>query len=96
MGLVQWAANHWFLAAIFAIFVVIILFNLNRIRAGLLTIRQFFDEVMVEMRKGSWPTKNAVISSTVLVGIATLALMIIIGIVDYGLGRVVKAIFMSS
>ncbi|MCH6563040.1 MAG: preprotein translocase subunit SecE [Myxococcales bacterium] len=48
------------------------------------------------MRKVSWPTKNAVISSTILVGIATLALMIIIGIVDYGLGRVVKAIFMSS
>lgn len=55
--------------------------------------RKFYYEILAEMRKVSWPSKDEVIGSTILVGIATLALLLVIGTVDGIFGRIVGKIF---
>lgn len=57
--------------------------------------RGYYDQVKVEMKKVAWPTREAVINSTVVVGIATLAMVFIIGLIDRFFGQVVAYIFTS-
>ncbi|GEM_PF-2344101 len=66
-----------------------------RLRAAWRRLSTFKDEVMLEMRKVSWPTRDHVIGSTLLVGVAALALMVLIGVIDVVCGRLVEIIFAS-
>lgn len=53
----------------------------------------FFREVKAEMRKVTWPSKDEVVSSTVLVLVAVVFLAIVIGIEDAILAKVVQFVF---
>ena len=51
------------------------------------------NEVLVEMRKVAWPTKEHVINSTVLVGVVSLVMVVMIGVVDKIFGDMVAMLF---
>ena len=56
-------------------------------------IKKFLKEVNGELRKVTWPTKQEMIGSTIVVVIVSLILAIFIGIVDRILGAGVHLIF---
>ncbi len=52
--------------------------------------RRFFQEVAAEMQKVTWPTKQEIISSTMLVLVMTVLLAIGVGIVDMGFQKILR------
>ena len=55
-------------------------------------IREFFQEVSVELRKVSWPTRQQTMNATVVVITVSVIVSFFLGIVDIVLARIVGAI----
>jgi len=55
-------------------------------------IKAFFQEVSVELRKVSWPTRQQTVSATVVVITVSFIVAFFLGIVDVVLARIVGAI----
>lgn len=62
---------------------------------GLEKIKRFLKEVVAELRKVTWPTKDELVGSTIVVIVVSLVVAIFIGIVDRILGYGVQALFRS-
>ncbi len=56
-------------------------------------VKKYLKETAAELRKMSWPTRQELIGSTVVVVVVSLVIAIFIGIVDRILVYAVKAIF---
>lgn len=57
------------------------------------SVVEFYHEVVIEMKKVTWPTRDSVVGSTIVVGVSTVVLTIIIGCVDWAFGHLVSLIF---
>ena len=55
-------------------------------------IKTFFNDVKLEMGKVSWPTRNELVSSTIIVLVSLTILSLFIGICDAGLSAMVNLI----
>ena len=55
-------------------------------------IKMFFAEVSAEMKKVSWPTKNEVVYSTIVVLISTAFLAVLVGLADGFLSIIVNIV----
>jgi len=55
-------------------------------------IREFFQEVSVELKKVSWPTRQQTMNATVVVIVVSFIVAFFLGIVDIVLARVVGSI----
>jgi preprotein translocase subunit SecE len=53
-------------------------------------IREFVQEVLVEFRKVTWPSRQELVNSTVVVIVVTVVLALFLGAVDIVLARVVE------
>jgi preprotein translocase subunit SecE len=51
----------------------------------------FIREAKVELTKVTWPTKDQLIRSTILVVVLTGVLAVFLGSLDYGFGYILKA-----
>lgn len=56
-------------------------------------IKKFLKEVMAELRKVTWPSKDELIGSTIVTIVVSTIIAIFIGIVDRILTFVVQSIF---
>jgi preprotein translocase subunit SecE len=54
--------------------------------------REFFEEVSVELKKVSWPTRQQTMNATVVVITVAFIVAFFLGIVDIVLARIVGAI----
>jgi preprotein translocase subunit SecE len=54
--------------------------------------REFFEEVSVELKKVSWPTRQQTVNATVVVITVAFIVAFFLGIVDIVLARIVGAI----
>lgn len=54
--------------------------------------REFFQEVLAEFRKVTWPNRQEIIDSTVVVIVVTVIIAFFLGGVDIVLARVVERI----
>jgi preprotein translocase subunit SecE len=54
--------------------------------------KQFLREVKVELKKVSWPAKKETVASTSIVLIIVVIISFYLGVVDFGLSRIVKII----
>ena len=54
--------------------------------------REFVKEVLAEFRKVTWPSRQELVNSTVVVIVVTVVLAFFLGGVDIGLARVVERI----
>jgi preprotein translocase subunit SecE len=52
----------------------------------------FFNDIKLEMSKVSWPTKNELIGSTIVVMVSLAILSLFIGICDLVLSKIVNVI----
>jgi preprotein translocase subunit SecE len=59
-------------------------------------LQKYLKETAGELRKMTWPTKDELIGSTVVVIVTSLIIAVFIGIVDYGLSTLVKWIFTGT
>lgn len=87
--------GRFILYGLVAVAVIIALVNYRRITSWIGWMRDYYHEVVMEMRKVAWPTKNHIIGSTILVGVTSVILMIVIGVVDRVFGEIVGTIFSS-
>ncbi len=55
--------------------------------------REFLSEVRAELRKVAWPTKQEVITSTIVVLMAVVILTTLIGFYDYGTTKLVNFLY---
>ena len=55
-------------------------------------IRAFFQDVSVELRKVSWPTRQDTVKATVVVVVTSVIVAFFLGIVDVVLARIVTTI----
>jgi preprotein translocase subunit SecE len=55
-------------------------------------VREFVREVIAEFRKVTWPSRQELVNSTVVVIVVTLVLAFFLGAVDIALARVVERI----
>ncbi len=54
---------------------------------------RFLKEVWIELHKVTWPTWEELKSSTAVVVVAVFLVAVFIGMVDYGLSRLVRLVF---
>jgi preprotein translocase subunit SecE len=59
-------------------------------------VKEFVQEVLAEFRKVTWPTRQELVNSTVVVIIVTVVLAFFLGAVDIGLARAVEWILGSG
>ena len=69
---------------------------MNKVKKTIEGIRIFFGEVVGEMRKSTWPERQELIESTVVVILAVLMLSVFVGISDKLLVTLVKLLVPSS
>jgi preprotein translocase subunit SecE len=53
---------------------------------------QFLKEVQIELKKVVWPTRKDTIASTTVVLILVIIIATFLGLVDFGLSRIIRAI----
>jgi preprotein translocase subunit SecE len=64
--------------------------ELQQKKAGLGTrVRNFFSEVVVELKKSSWPTRRDLVDSTIIVVITMVLLGLFVALADVVLSRIV-------
>jgi preprotein translocase subunit SecE len=56
-------------------------------------IKKFLKEVLAELRKVTWPTKDELVGSTIVTIVVSIIVSVFIGVVDRILTFVVKGIF---
>ncbi len=54
--------------------------------------QEFFREVIAEFRRVNWPSRQALINSTVVVLVVTLVISFFLGAVDISLARIVERV----
>jgi preprotein translocase subunit SecE len=59
-------------------------------------VREFVQEVLAEFRKVTWPTRQELVNSTVVVIVVTVVLAFFLGAVDIALARVVEWILVGG
>jgi preprotein translocase subunit SecE len=60
--------------------------------AAVARVREFVDEVLVEFRKVTWPSRQELVNSTAVVIVVTVVLAFFLGGVDIALTRLVERI----
>jgi len=53
----------------------------------------FLKEVRAELGKVAWSTREEIMQSTLVVIVTTAAVAVFIGVIDFGLGKVLSVIF---
>ncbi len=56
-------------------------------------IKKFSNEVVVEMKKVSWPTKEQLKESTIVVIVVTAIITVLVSLMDWVFTSIMKAIF---
>ena len=59
-------------------------------------VRDFVQEVLAEFRKVTWPSRQELVNSTVVVIVVTVVLSLFLGGVDIALARVVEWVLSSG
>jgi len=62
------------------------------VKRYIITARQFLSDAKVELRKVTWPTRKELLSTTAIVIVLVLIVSFFLGIVDFGLVKMIKNI----
>jgi preprotein translocase subunit SecE len=86
-------ATHIIGITVLAVLLLVILFSFRKIAPALLALKVFFEEVAFEMGKVSWPSRDEVVNSTILVGVTTIALTLLVLVADSIFLRILRLMF---
>jgi len=65
---------------------------MDKIKLILSKIRQFLEEARAELKKVTWPTRKQTFASTAVVLVVVIVVSIFLGLVDFGLAKIIKAL----
>lgn len=65
---------------------------MDKVKLILVKIRQFLEEARAELKKVTWPTRKQTLASTAVVLVVTIIISIFLGLVDFGLAKIIKAL----
>ena len=65
---------------------------MDRVRLIAEKIKQFLNDAKIELKKVSWPTPKQALASTGVVIVVVIIVSIFLGIVDFGLTKIIKLI----
>jgi len=65
---------------------------MDKVKLILSKIRQFLDEARAELKKVTWPTRKQTLASTAVVLVVSIFLSIFLGLVDFGLTKIIKVL----
>lgn len=82
------STGHIFLLVLLVIVALAAALAWDKVVAAFRAMRGFFSEVNFEMGKVTWPSTDEVINSTVLVFIVTIALTVMVMVVDGVFARI--------
>lgn len=69
---------------------------MSKVRGGIDNVRNFVGEVVAEMKKSSWPERQELIESTIVVIVSVLMLSAFVGISDKILITLLKLLIPSG
>ena len=79
---------QYILLALLVLLIILVAVYWRKFQAMGLAIQKFLREVRVEMQKVSWPSKNDIIGSVIVVLVAVVAITVIVGITDEVLSKI--------
>ena len=65
---------------------------MDKIKAAFVTVKSFLIEVRAELRKVTWPSWKGTVASTSVVLVVVLIVSLFLGIVDFGLTKLIRLI----
>jgi len=65
---------------------------MEKIKAITLQVTQFLRESRVELRKVTWPTPKEALASTSVVIVVVIIISMFLGIVDFGLTKIIRLV----
>ncbi len=66
--------------------------NWDKVKQIFFRIREFLGEARAELKKVTWPTRKQTLASTGVVLVVVFVMAIFLGLVDYGLAKIVKVL----
>ena len=60
------------------------------------SVRTFVDDVTAETKKATWPTRDELVESTILVVVTVVLLSVVVGVSDKILGTILKYLVFRS
>jgi preprotein translocase subunit SecE len=66
--------------------------TMNKLGTAVTSMRTFFTEVQVELKKCAWPTRPELLESTVVVIVSVLILGVVVGLSDVILQNLMRVI----
>ena len=65
---------------------------MDKVKQILFVIQQFLKESKAELKKVTWPTSKQTIASTSVVIVITVIVSLALGLVDFGLAKIIRVI----
>lgn len=65
---------------------------MDKVKQVLFKIRQFLEEARAELKKVTWPTRKQTFASTAVVLIVVIVVSLFLGLVDFGLAKIIKVL----
>jgi preprotein translocase subunit SecE len=65
---------------------------MDKVKLILFKIRQFLEEARAELKKVTWPTRKQTFASTAVVLIVVIVVSMFLGLVDFGLAKIIKVL----
>jgi len=63
---------------------------MDKIKLIFANVKQFLKEAKTELRKVTWPTPKQTVASTSVVIIVVLIIAVFLGVVDFGLNKIIR------
>jgi len=57
------------------------------------SVRMFFADVIAEMKKTSWPNRDELVSSTMVIIVSAVILSVVVGVSDTVLSRILRLLY---
>jgi preprotein translocase subunit SecE len=82
--------------AFLALVVILAWVNWKKLQVTWLWMRKYLREVRVEMQKVTWPTRNDILGSTIVVLVAVVALTLLVSVWDQVLSWVLHVVLLGK
>jgi len=65
---------------------------MEKFQGMLLKVRHFLNDAWAELKKVTWPTRKQTLMSTGVVLVVVFIVSLFLGLIDFGLAKIVKAV----
>ena len=66
---------------------------MSKLKAAAQSVHVFFSDVLAEMKKTSWPDRDELLSSTMVIIVSAVLLSVVVGVSDKVLGIILRLLY---